>query len=554
MSSDPIAQSSDAKTRAAPVGTQRPAPTHYAIGMGGYLAIALALTYPVLTDPSSVLISQWPLDTDHVLWLQWWFERAIESPELSLFHTDYIRFPGETNLQLADINVAINLAAYLIAKPVGLIASYNVMLWLSFVASGSLMWVLGLRLSGDSLAGWLAGLVFAGSSYWVSCALNSWAYLVHIWVFPLTFLALERALQGRGDPPYRVRDFAWLGAAVGLVFHVSPYYLLFLSVLCLTLAPVYAQPTRALLRSHRGWLCIAIAATTTLAIVLPRAIPMYDASLEPYAVHSTATQTVLASKALEFVLPIVSRPDRPEGGTFLVVFLGYTVPIVIACGLWRTRRRAAYGWWLASAAAMFLLALGPFWELGSGATFRLPEYWLLQLPGFSFITNHWRWSLPGTFCLAVAFSLALADLFRFAPRRRRGLAAAVGFAFALESVLLFPFPWPRPRWSLPRDPISHLLRDIDSIHTVLDFRRRAKMNQLVHEKRIVGGWLPRVERSSVEATQVLMAGFRKHKADPANYLGGLGIDAVIVDERTAFQIIPVRGVSGTFERVPLRAR
>ena len=554
MSSDSIAQSSEAAACTAPAAPELPKLRHYMIGIGGYLAIALGLTYPVLTDPSTLVISQWPLDTDHVLWIQWWFARAIESPGLTLFQSDLIRYPDPANLQLADINLAINAVAYLIAKPLGLIASHNVMLWLSFVTSGWLMWELGTRISGDSLAGWLAGLVFAGSSYWVSCALNSWAYLVHIWVFPLVFLAAVRATRRHGDARYRARDFAWLGAAAGLTFHVSPYYFLFLAVLCTTLAPAYARKTLALARAPGGLLCIAVAAATTCAIVLPRAIPMYEASLGEFAVHSSSNPMILASEALEFVLPVVNRPDRPEGGTFLVVFLGYTVPLVIACGLWWTRRRAAYWCWLASAAAMFVLAIGPLWESESGAVIRLPEYWLLQLPGFSFITNHWRWSLPGNFCLAVAFSLALADLFRAAPGRRRGIAAAAGLAFAIESVLIFPFPWPRPRWPLPSDPVSHLRRGMDSVHAVLDFRRRAKINQLVHEKRIVGGWLPRVELSSVNATQALILGARENEGDPANYLGRLGIDAVVVNDRTAFQIVPVRGAPGTFEQVPLRAR
>jgi len=131
------------------------------------------------------------------------------------------------------------------------------------------------------------------------------------------------------------------------------------------------------------------------------------------------------------------------------------------------------------------------------------------------------------------------------------LAAGVAIAFALELALVFPFPWPRPIWSRPPDPISHELRSIESIHTVLDFRRRAKLHQMIHEKRIVGGWLPRVELRSVEATRELMAGVRANTS--ADYLGQHGIDAVVVDDRTAFRIAPVRGRPGAFRQVPLPA-
>ena len=140
------------------------------LGTAGYFAIALWLTWPTVLAPATTLISQWPTDADHALWIQWWFARAVETPGLPLFETDLLRFPDTVNLHLADLNLAINGLFYLFAKPLGLVAGYNAMLWLSFVASAGLMWALGTRMGGDALAGWLAGLVFAGSTYWISCA------------------------------------------------------------------------------------------------------------------------------------------------------------------------------------------------------------------------------------------------------------------------------------------------------------------------------------------------------------------------------------------------
>lgn len=517
-----------------------------AAGWAAYAAAVVALTWPVLRDPAGLLLSQWPTDADHFLWVQWWFERAVETPGLSIFHTDAIRFPETVDLQLADVNLFVNGLGYLLAKPLGRIGAYNALLWGSFLASAGLMWRLGERVSGDRAAGWTAGLAYAASPYWIACALNSWAYLVHVWVFPLVALALLRAAKRR-----RLVDFAALGGAVGLAFHVTPYYFLYLAVLGVALAPWFARDALAVVRAPGGARGVLVAAAVALCIVAPRAWPMIAASQAAFAVHSGPDDTALAARWVEFFWPRVERPDRLANGTFLVAFLGYTLLAGIAGGLAASRRRRDYRPWLASAALLLVLALGPRLVLADGASVRLPEHWLMSLPGFRFTTNHWRWTLPAQFCLTVAFALGLADLRGRVPAHRRAIAVAATLALVAEVALVFPFPLHRPLWPRPYDAISPTLRDDPSIDAVLDLRPRTKIRQTVHGKRIVGGWLPRVESESVERTQQLMDRIRTSGPRQAQLLGRLGIGAIVVDERTAFRI--ARDDRGAFELRPLRA-
>jgi hypothetical protein len=517
-----------------------------AAGAAGYLLAVLALTFPTVRDPGTILISQWTADADHILWVQWWFARAIASADASIFHTPMLRFPETVNLHLGDVNLFVNAVAYPLERSLGAVGAYNAMLWASFLASAGLMWRLGSNISGDALAGWLSGLAFASSTYWIACALNSWGYLVHIWVFPLVLLAIARAARRAG-----FADFALAGVALGVVFHVTPYYFLFLGVLLLLLAPWYARDWAAAFRNADGALKLAVAAGVAACVVLPRAWPMIEAGSREYSVHSGPHNTTLAARPSEFFVPHVERPDRLPNGTFLIAFLGYTVPLLIAAGVALSKRRASYLRWGVCALVLAILALGPQLEFDSGDVWRLPGYWLMELPGFRFITNHWRWTLPVHFCGAIALALAAADLLRRFPAQRLAIAVGATVFLTAEVWLIFPFPHEKPRWSRPYDALSWVLREDAELEAVLDLRPRTKIRQLVHGKRILGGWLPRVDVANAENTRALMDRLRASGDDQPRVLHELGIGAVVVDEQTGYRV--VRNPQGAFELRPLRA-
>jgi hypothetical protein len=54
----------------------------------GYWLAALVVTYPLVLQMDSALMSHWNVDAEHGLWINWWLAKALESSELIAFLGD----------------------------------------------------------------------------------------------------------------------------------------------------------------------------------------------------------------------------------------------------------------------------------------------------------------------------------------------------------------------------------------------------------------------------------------------------------------------------------
>jgi hypothetical protein len=510
-------------------------------------AVFVAVSFPLATDPFGSVISHWDADIEHSLWLQWWSVRAVGSSGSDFFRTDMVSYPLVVDLHLADLNLAVNAASAALTGLLGLAGAYNALLLASFVLAAALAARLAERMGADPSAARLAGLAFAVSPGWQSSVLNGWGYLVHVWVLPLAFLALERA---RAEPT--PRRFAALALALALAFHVTPYYFVYGVVLmALYLAPDAPRLVRGL-RSAQALSKLAAFALPLVLLVLPRALPMVWAAAEPLSVHHGPQNTELAASLAELVLPSRGIVGERAGRIgYMVVFVGYVTTATILVGWSVGRRRRLYARWGVPGLVMLALALGPELKIVDGAPLGipLPARWLQTLPVFELMTNHWRWALPATFCFTTLFGLALTDIRRsLAERSGSGwLVPCVALAFALEVVLVFPLPLSKPLWSVRPSAIAERLRGDSAIRSVVDRTRHPKLNQTVHGKPLALGWLPRLPASVRAANERLAADCRE--LDP-DCLERYGIDAVILDDERALRIT---GSDAGAEAAPLRA-
>jgi hypothetical protein len=507
-----------------------------AAGLGGYLLAALFLTRPLALELTRALPSHWEADVVHHLWLQWWFAEALATGR-PLFHSDVLHFPQQVNLHLADFNLALNALFYALERIAGTLLAWNLLLLASCVASGGTAWALATRCCGRGDAGWLAGLLFAASAYWRACALNAWLYLVQLWVLPLGLLATAHALRTR-----RARDAALAGLAIGVSFHVTPYYFLFLLGLLALLAPWFAAPLRAWLRGPAALRRVGAAAGTCLLLVLPRALPMWQAAQEPLVVHSRPADAHLAARPVELVWPWSSAVEESPTWGFRGSHLGTTLLGLLAFGAVAGVERRRLAPWLVSGGLFVLVALGPYAEIGS-LRIPLPGLALSWLPGAATLTNPWRFVLPALLCLTLAASLAAAELLRRVEGRWRGaglaLVVLVGGIHVAEIGLAPPFPHQAPLWRDEEAPIARRLRDDVTLRAVLDLSRHAKRNQRVHGKAIVGGWLPRMPVAVQEETARLLESVRSATSEErAAVLGRHGIGAVILDDTRGWRIRP----------------
>lgn len=507
-----------------------------AAGLCGYLLAALFLTRPLALEISRALPSHWEADVVHHLWLQWWFAQALATGR-PLFHSDVIHFPQQVDLQLADLNLALNAVFYALERVVGTLLAWNTLLLASCLLSGGAAWALATRCCGRGDAGWLAGLLFAASAYWRACALNAWLYLVQLWVLPLGLLAARRALRTR-----RTHDAALAGLVTGTAFHVTPYYFIFLVGLLAVLAPWFAGPLRAWLGGPAALRRVAAGAGMCLLVVLPRALPMWEAAQVELVVHSSPVDAHLAARGVEFVWPWSSAVEVSPAWGFRGVYLGAVLLGLLAFGALVGTQRRRLAPWLTGAGLFLLLALGTSAELG-GVRVPLPGLALAWLPGAAMLTNPWRFVLPALLCLSIAAAFGAAELLRRVELRGRRAGVALVFGLGglhvAEIGLAPPFPQRAPLWRDEVAPIARLLRDDADLRAVLDLSRHAKRNQRVHGKAIVSGWLPRVPRAVQEETARLVEAVRRAAPDErVALLGRNGIGAVILDDTHGWRIRP----------------
>ena len=98
------------------------------------------LTYPLITHFSSSFMGD-SQDVYQNVWSLWWFQQAVDSKDLSLWHTNMVFYPQGASLYghaLSPLNGAL---AYPLQKFLDWHQVYNTLIIFNFVATGiSLFW------------------------------------------------------------------------------------------------------------------------------------------------------------------------------------------------------------------------------------------------------------------------------------------------------------------------------------------------------------------------------------------------------------------------------
>ena len=195
-------------------------------------------------------------------------------------------------------------------------------------------------------------------------------------------------------------------------------------------------------------------------------------------------------------------------------FVEYTASLslvaigVIAIAMWRTGYRPRKGW-VVITIGFALLALGPFIYI-AGVNTHVPGPWALlrYAPGFGLTRMPSRFAIVAVLGLAMVMAGALAAIGARWPRRRRLMAAGVGFLLVFEL-------WPAPRmlYSAEISPIYDRIaadpRPVrvlslpfgvrDGVWATGNFRPRSLYNQTRHGKALIGGYLSRISRKRVDS-------------------------------------------------------
>jgi hypothetical protein len=206
--------------------------------LGGYLFLALALTYPIVSNLATAVpvdhqIPGWrPGDGDpwQSLWGFWLLKQSVMTTGTIPFTTDLLFYPLGTSIGMVVLVLLPGLAVLPLVAMLGPVVAYNVVMLVAFVLAGYAAFLLVRTVTGHSGAAFLGGLVFAFSPYHMAHALEHVFLLASaVWV-PLYALFLLRTVDIGG-----VRNAALAALAMALTTASNPYYAIFLALFTLLL-------------------------------------------------------------------------------------------------------------------------------------------------------------------------------------------------------------------------------------------------------------------------------------------------------------------------------
>ena len=453
----------------------------------GYLAVTLVLTRPGLARFTTHFMAD-DIDGYQNAWTLWWIKTALLRGTWPWW-TDRLFAPDGISLYFHTLALTNGLIALPVQLLGPLTVAYNVVVVLSFVASGLALYGLARHCGADPGPAFVAGCLYTFSPFHFAQGIAHLNMLALQWL-PLYVWALLAAC----------RD-ARLGSGIlaGLVLFgvvLTDYYFALFCGLATGLIALW----------QRTWRVPALALGTGVALSLPLGIPMLRLVAHT-ALAGTHDPADFSVDLLGWLVPgevsLWASTTAPIWRRFGVypeesgAYLGLIPVVIVALGL-RARVRAIVPW-VIGAAIFAVLALGPWLHVAGLRGFVPLPYFVLTtvMPLFALAGVPDRFMAITYLGLAVAVGLALTALVPARPAARRAVVLALVFVGLL--VEYAPRPYTTTRFAIPTF-YTELAREADVGQSVLELPSGTGMlYQTVHGKRIVGGYVSRTPRPQYEA-------------------------------------------------------
>lgn len=428
-----------------------------------YLAIALAFTYPLVTQLGTHLAGD---DSDSAdvresVWGVWWWRQSLLPVPGNPLHISALNHPDGLTFNLYPLMAQPFAAGAGLAALVSPVAAYNILVLAAFALSGLAGWALCQEVTGDPVASFLGGLIWAFFPAKTAHVVAGHLALFFVAGLPLAAVALRRLLA---SPSWRRAALAAVALAAGLTIHpiYVPYVMVPL-VLGLLIEAV-ARDGQVFWRRERI-LPVAGALGLGGAAGLALAWPALAASAAGQPVFANVTADVIGRSPdlLAYLTPSSDHPLWAAGPLHdwavrivpyqyeQLTFVGFSVLALALVGARQARPTSRLWAWLAAGAGV--LALGPLLRLGgdflavhvAGEPFRvvLPYAFLADLPLLQWSRTPGRLTVLLMLAAAVLASLGAQQLLRKArPLAARPLltAAVVSLIILVEYLVRVPFP------------------------------------------------------------------------------------------------------------------
>lgn len=490
---------------------------HEALVLGGFVALALLLTWPLVLYLGSAVIGYEHCTNRMHVWVLWVVKQLIFEGYIPT-DSNYVFYPNGVSLVRlygSDLFYPVVLSPLSALLSPGVV--FNAKVLFSFTLAPYGVYRLLRHLDAEPVAAWVGGALFIATPYFLLETFNGVSELLAVEWVPFAVLFLLRSQEDG-----KVRHGLLAALFVLLSAYASGYnvfFLLFFGLLLLGYRLLANLRGGAWRRAVRPWPLLVAGALSGVGLVPLMLLHRMGGTAE--SVKSEHVDILDPETGPKFDasadLERFFRPGRnqiPEirisddgairkTNTTYSVYLGYGILALALCGLILARPRAAFFGILA--VFFVLLCLGPVLRVAGerivvGSTMiPLPAYLFYKiLPGFEVTVRHtYRYVAMAHLGLAVMAGLGLAGLLaRLKPdRRRTGIALGL-FGLCLGEVLAIgPSPWPLPRATTQVDPIYHeLARDPEPYPIIelpysdyLEHLQPILMAQTIHGKKLIAG-------------------------------------------------------------------
>lgn len=501
------------------------------LALTGYTVLTLLLAYPIVQNLATAI----PFGGDawQHIWNLWWVRHALIDLHTSPYHTNLIFYPDGASLYFHTLVLTAGLIGIpLQALGLNLLATYNVLILMSFVLAGYGTFLLCRYLTKHDWASFVGGLVFAFAPYHFAHIIGHLNLTSLQWM-PFYVLVLLKATDCRvGRDQYDLRGVGLAlmsGALLALNTYTDWLYGIFLAMLTALVVGwrLLVPRERRDLRERgmtlpRAGVRLLAGGGLFLILIGPVLFPTLAEARKGYA-QQPAQETLVYSSDL--ILAFTPSELHPTWGKVVankvstlgpylpiknpserVLFLGYTVLALSAFALWKLRRDRAVVFWAVTAFLTWLLSLGPVLQVAGKTRFTafdvavpLPYLLLYKLPLFNIMRTPARLTVLTMLALSVlvAFGMtyamrALQNRVEIRPSLRSAAFALLAPALILFEFLAVPFPMVPPGWGVP---IYSKIATEPGNFALLELPLRPfgdyMAYQTVHGKPIIGGYLSR---------------------------------------------------------------
>jgi hypothetical protein len=461
----------------------------------GAAALTLLMTWPLAAGISHLGRTQNSGDARFAVWNVAWVAHALTTDPAGVFNAN-IFYPHRRTLAFSEAN----LGAGALAAPIWWLTknpntSHNIVVLFAFTASVLCAWLLARRLTNDSAAAAVAGIVYAFCPYLFS-------HTAHIQLLmapgiPLAMLMFHKLV----DAPSLGRGTT-LGLALAATALSCAYYGIFAGLAIGYATLLYAW-TRRLWRSPPYWIAVAAGAAVSIALVVPFFLPYLEIqretgfarSLDDARMYSATWKSYLASGAW----PHRWMLGHLGSWSNEVLFPGFVATVLGIAGFFvaindydtskpLTGSGRETAWLYGSLAVLvFWASLGP--QAG------LYTLFYRTIPVFSFLRAPGRMGIVVMLALAIFTAFAVRALRQRVPPRAAGAIAAIACLAALIDLRQAPFDWRtddtppesyRVLAQLPRGSVA----EFPFFHRRIDFHlhTRYMLNSTTHWQPLVNGY------------------------------------------------------------------